>query len=100
PVIGGNVSFYNESGGEDIQPTPVVGVVGLIDRLDSPVPAAALVPGTRIVVLGDTAPELGGSEWAAGRHGLLGGMPPAADAAAAGSTRCSVGRPGPECRPR
>ena len=84
PVVGGNVSFYNESGGEDIQPTPVVGVVGLIDRLDSPVPAAALAPGTRIVVLGDTAAELGGSEWAAGRHGLLGGMPPAADAAAAG----------------
>src|SRR5213078_4430092 len=65
PVIGGNVSFYNESGGEDIQPTPVVGVVGLIDRLDSPVPAAALAPGTRIVLLGDTAAELGGSEWAA-----------------------------------
>ena len=84
PVIGGNVSFYNESGGEDIQPTPVVGVVGLIDRLDGPVPAAALAPGTRIVLLGDTAAELGGSEWAAGRHGLLGGMPPAADAAAAG----------------
>ena len=84
PVIGGNVSFYNESGGEDIHPTPVVGVVGLIDRLDGRVPAAALVPGARIVVLGDTAPELGGSEWAAGRHGLLGGRPPAADLAAAG----------------
>jgi phosphoribosylformylglycinamidine synthase II len=83
PVIGGNVSFYNESGGEDIQPTPVVGVVGLIDRLDGPVPPAALAAGTRIVVLGDTAAELGGSEWAAGRHGLLGGMPPAADPAAA-----------------
>ena len=82
PVIGGNVSFYNESGGADIQPTPVVAVVGLIDRLDRPVPPAALAPGTRIVVLGDTAAELGGSEWAAGRHGLLGGLPPAADLAA------------------
>ena len=79
PVIGGNVSFYNESGGADIQPTPVVAVVGLIDRLDRPVPAAALAPGTRIVVLGETAAELGGSEWAAGRHGLVGGMPPSAD---------------------
>jgi phosphoribosylformylglycinamidine synthase len=82
PVIGGNVSFYNESGGEDIHPTPVVGVVGLIDRLESRIPPAALVAGNRIVVLGETAAELGGSEWAAGRHGLLGGMPPAADLAA------------------
>jgi phosphoribosylformylglycinamidine synthase len=82
PVIGGNVSFYNESGGADILPTPVVAVVGLIDRLDRPVPAAALAPGSRIVVLGDTAAELGGSEWAAGRHGLSGGMPPSADLAA------------------
>jgi phosphoribosylformylglycinamidine synthase subunit PurL len=82
PVIGGNVSFYNESEGADIHPTPVVGVVGLIDRLESRVPPAALVEGQRIVALGDTAAELGGSEWAAGRHGLLGGMPPAADLAA------------------
>ncbi|MDQ1514487.1 MAG: phosphoribosylformylglycinamidine synthase subunit PurL [Actinomycetota bacterium] len=82
PVIGGNVSFYNESGGADIHPTPVVGVVGLIDRLDSRIPPAALSAGEVIVVLGDTAAELGGSEWAAGRHGLLGGMPPSADLAA------------------
>jgi phosphoribosylformylglycinamidine synthase subunit PurL len=82
PVIGGNVSFYNESDGADIHPTPVVGVVGLIDRLEDRPPPAALVAGQSIVVLGDTAAELGGSEWAAGRHGLLGGMPPAADLAA------------------
>ena len=79
PVIGGNVSFYNESDGADIHPTPVVGVVGLIDRLEDRPPPAALVPGQTIVVLGDTAPELGGSEWAAARHGLLGGRPPVAD---------------------
>jgi phosphoribosylformylglycinamidine synthase subunit PurL len=84
PVIGGNVSFYNESDGADIHPTPVVGVVGLIDRLEDRPPPAALVPGQSIVVLGDTAAELGGSEWAAARHGLLGGRPPAADLAAAG----------------
>jgi phosphoribosylformylglycinamidine synthase len=82
PVIGGNVSFYNESEGADIHPTPVVGVVGLIDRLDSRIPPAALAPGHAVVVLGDTAAELGGSEWAAGRHGLVGGLPPAADLAA------------------
>jgi phosphoribosylformylglycinamidine synthase II len=89
PVIGGNVSFYNESDGADIHPTPVVGVVGLIDSLDDQPPPPALPSGRRIVVFGDTAPELGGSEWAAGRHGLLGGMPPAADLAA-GSRLCAL----------
>ncbi|MGH8993087.1 MAG: AIR synthase-related protein, partial [Acidimicrobiia bacterium] len=82
PVVGGNVSFYNESGGADIDPTPVVGVVGLIDELSGPVPGARLAPGERIVLLGTTAPELGGSEWAA-RHGLADGPPPAADLEAA-----------------
>ena len=47
PVIGGNVSFYNESDGADIHPTPVVGVVGLIDRLDSRIPPAALTAGSQ-----------------------------------------------------
>ncbi len=82
PVVGGNVSFYNESGGTDIDPTPVVGVVGLIDELRGPVPGPRLVPGARIVLLGSTGAELGGSEWAA-RHGLCDGPPPAADLEAA-----------------
>jgi phosphoribosylformylglycinamidine synthase II len=89
PVIGGNVSFYNESDGADIHPTPVVGVVGLIDRLDERLPPAALSPGRRIVVLGDTGAELGGSEWAASRHGLVGGMPPVADPPA-GARLCDL----------
>ena len=50
PVIGGNVSLYNESRGRDIDPTPVVGMVGMIDRLVSPPPGAGLVAGTRLVV--------------------------------------------------
>jgi phosphoribosylformylglycinamidine synthase len=79
PVVGGNVSFYNESRGADIDPTPVVAVVGLIDELDAPPPVARLVPGQQIVVLGETRVELGGSEWAAVVHGLDGGMPPSAD---------------------
>jgi phosphoribosylformylglycinamidine synthase len=82
PVVGGNVSFYNESGGEDIDPTPVVGVVGLLDALRGSVSGARLAPGERIVLLGTTAAELGGSEWAA-RHGLVDGPPPAADLEAA-----------------
>jgi phosphoribosylformylglycinamidine synthase subunit PurL len=83
PVIGGNVSFYNESQGRDIDPTPIIGLLGVIDELDDRPPPAALHDGRRIVVLGETAPELGGSEWAAVVHGLDGGMPPQADLAAA-----------------
>jgi phosphoribosylformylglycinamidine (FGAM) synthase-like enzyme len=83
PVVGGNVSFYNESGGADIHPTPVVGVLGLLDRLEGAPPGGRLAPGQRIVLLGDTRPELGGGEWAATRHGLLGGQPPSADLDAA-----------------
>ncbi len=82
PVIGGNVSFYNESRGADIDPTPVVGVIGVIDDLRDPPPGIALRPGDTIVLLGATGPELGGSTWAT-RHGLRGGRPPAADLDAA-----------------
>jgi phosphoribosylformylglycinamidine synthase subunit PurL len=82
PVVGGNVSFYNESHGVDIDPTPVVGVIGLIDQLDSPPPGIGLRDGDRIVLLGTTRAELGGSEWAT-RNGLRGGRPPAADLDAA-----------------
>jgi phosphoribosylformylglycinamidine synthase len=83
PVIGGNVSFYNASRGADIHPTPVVGVIGLIDELDDAPPPARLDAGESIVVLGETRPELGGSEWAAIVHGLDGGTPPVADLGAA-----------------
>ena len=82
PVIGGNVSFYNESRGRDIDPTPVVGLVGVIEELDSVPAPPALRRGSRIVVLGETHAELGGSAWA-GRHGLRDGIPPAADLDAA-----------------
>ncbi len=83
PVIGGNVSFYNESRGADIDPTPIAGVVGIIDPFADAPPPAALAAGTRIVLLGDTRPELGGSEWAAVQHGLDGGRAPAANLDAA-----------------
>jgi len=83
PVVGGNVSFYNESRGADIDPTPVVGIVGLIDRLDGVPPVPRTVEREHLVVLGATRAELGGSEWAAVVHGLAGGTPPAADLDAA-----------------
>ncbi len=83
PVIGGNVSFYNESSGSDIDPTPVAGVLGLIDDLDAPPPGTALARGDDIVVLGAPRADLAGSEWAAVVHGLDGGLPPGADLDAA-----------------
>jgi phosphoribosylformylglycinamidine synthase len=82
PVVGGNVSFYNESRGQDIDPTPVVGVVGVIDDLTSAPPAPRLQPGDAIVLLGATHAELGGSEWATAL-GLRTGAPPASDLDAA-----------------
>jgi phosphoribosylformylglycinamidine synthase len=83
PVVGGNVSFYNESRGADIDPTPVVGVVGLIEKLDDAPPIARTVEHEHLVLLGETRAELGGSEWAAVVHGLDGGRPPVANLDAA-----------------
>jgi phosphoribosylformylglycinamidine synthase subunit PurL len=79
PIVGGNVSLYNESQGRDIDPTPVVGVVGIVDRLERRVPGLTLAPGERLVLVGQTVPSLAGSRWAAeiGRTGFTGGhLPP------------------------
>ncbi len=78
PVVGGNVSLYNESRGRGIDPTPVVAVVGMIDRLAVAPPGVGLVPGTRIVVVGDDPDTLSGSRWA-WRQGHKRGTPPALD---------------------
>jgi phosphoribosylformylglycinamidine synthase II len=79
PVTGGNVSFYNQTGSAPIQPTPVVGVLGVHDDVRHRVPSGFSVPGASVVLLGDTAAEFGGSLWAWLRHGHLGGRPPAVD---------------------
>ena len=79
PVTGGNVSFYNQTGSAPIQPTPVVGVLGVHDDVRHRVPSGFSVPGATVVLLGDTAAEFGGSLWAWLRHGHLGGRPPAVD---------------------
>ena len=73
PVIGGNVSLYNESAGADIDPTPVVAVLGVIDRLERPPPGLGLVDGHDIVLLGATEANLAGSRWAVERRGQGGG---------------------------
>jgi phosphoribosylformylglycinamidine synthase len=79
PVVGGNVSLYNESAGRDIDPTPVVGLVGLIDVLDRRPPGVRLVEGGRLVVLGPSGSDgLAGSRWA-WQAGQSGGRLPALD---------------------
>ena len=79
PVTGGNVSFYNSTGDVAIHPTPVVGVLGVIDDVDRRTPQAWELDGEAIYLLGDSRDELGGSEWAHVVHGHLGGLPPAVD---------------------
>lgn len=82
PVTGGNVSFYNQTGDRAILPTPVIGVLGVIDDVAGRVPSGFTRDGDAVVLLGDTRDELGGSEWAHVVHGHLGGRPPAVDLAA------------------
>jgi len=82
PVTGGNVSFYNSTGGTPIQPTPVVGVLGVHDDVRRRVGSGFSAEGASIVLLGETRPEFGGSLWAWLRHGHLGGQPPQVDLAA------------------
>ncbi|MEV4322931.1 phosphoribosylformylglycinamidine synthase subunit PurL [Microbispora rosea] len=79
PVTGGNVSFYNQTGSTAINPTPVVGVLGVIDDVAQRVRSGFTAPGLRVLLLGETREEFGGSEWAHVAHGHLGGLPPQAD---------------------
>ncbi|WP_228563765.1 phosphoribosylformylglycinamidine synthase subunit PurL [Catenulispora rubra] len=79
PVTGGNVSFYNQTGELNIHPTPVVGVLGVIDDVDRRTRSAFEREGEILLLLGDTSDEFGGSEWAHEVHGHLGGRPPRLD---------------------
>ncbi len=79
PVTGGNVSFYNSTADVAINPTPVIGVLGLFDDVARRTPMGFAEPGESVLLLGDTAEELGGSEWAWAEHRHLGGRPPAVD---------------------
>ena len=82
PVTGGNVSFYNESPAGAVDPTPVVGMVGLLPRADRAVPSHARATGDVVFVLGETRAELGGSQLWETLHGFVGGQPPRVDLAA------------------
>ncbi len=71
PCVGGNVSLYNESRGSDIDPTPVIGVLGIVESLDRPPPGPRLVQGGRLVLVGTAPLGLAGSRWACA-HGYRG----------------------------
>ena len=81
PVTGGNVSLYNETDGEAIHPTPVLGVVGVIEDARRVLGRAFRRAGSQVVLLGDGEPGFGGSEYLKRLHGLVRGIPPAVDLA-------------------
>jgi len=79
PVTGGNVSLYNQTGTTAIQPTPVIGVLGVHDDVTKRLAAGFGTDGAEVVLLGRTSEEFGGSAWAGVVHQHLGGLPPAVD---------------------
>lgn len=79
PVIGGNVSLYNENANGSIYPTPVVGMVGLVHDIDHITTQGFKKEGDTILLLGDTFAELGGSEFQTILHGVAEGRPPVLD---------------------
>ena len=81
PVTGGNVSFYNESGGSAIWPTPVVGVLGSLTDYRLRLPSGFPLPALAVYLLGESFAELGGSEFAETVLGTVAGAPPALDLA-------------------
>jgi phosphoribosylformylglycinamidine synthase len=79
PITGGNVSLYNETGGRAVLPTPVIGIVGLIEDASCTLARAFPDAGLEIVLLGENFGELGGSEYLHAAFNLLQGRPPAID---------------------
>jgi phosphoribosylformylglycinamidine synthase subunit PurL len=77
PVVGGNVSLYNETGGTDIDPSPVVATIGLIAELARRPPVCELIGGGTLLLLGPRSSELAGSRWARQlRKSSRGTLPP------------------------
>lgn len=79
PITGGNVSFYNETEGQSIFPTPVVGTVGILENKDTRVTHHFKGGGDLIYLAGETTDELGGSEYLKNIHGRVQGLPPRLD---------------------
>ncbi len=79
PVIGGNVSLYNEKGGKAIYPTPIIGMVGLIPDLGHAMTQSFKEAGDLVYIIGETKPEFGGSELQKLVHSEIFGKAPAID---------------------
>jgi phosphoribosylformylglycinamidine synthase len=79
PITGGNVSLYNETDGNAVLPTPVLGVVGLIENAEHTVRRAFQSAGDMVILLGEGRQELGGSEYLKVVHNLVRGVPPMLD---------------------
>jgi phosphoribosylformylglycinamidine synthase II len=79
PVTGGNVSFYNDTEGLSIHPTPVLGIVGILDDIRKAVSPGFKAAGEAIVLVGESFEELGGTEYLKVVHGLEAGAPPVID---------------------
>ena len=79
PVTGGNVSLFNETDGKAIYPTPVIGMVGVIDDVSKIIRHAFNSPGDDIVLLGTNSGEFGGSEYLYATSKLVAGHPPSVD---------------------
>jgi len=77
PCVGGKVSLYNETSDGPIKPTPVIGVIGLIDK--KPLKIQKINSGDSLIMIGDTKDELGGSEYSEYIHKFIGGKCPAVD---------------------
>jgi phosphoribosylformylglycinamidine synthase len=80
PITGGNVSFYNQTGTTAILPTPIIGVLGVIEDVRTRTPMSFTDAGLELYLLGATDENLSGSEWAY-LHGMRGGVAPTADLA-------------------
>lgn len=79
PVTGGNVSFYNENPRGAVYPTPVIGMVGILEDIEKRIPSFFQHEGDLIFLLGDSANELGGSAYLSLIHGVKKGLPPRLD---------------------
>ena len=79
PITGGNVSLYNETDGSAIYPTPVIGVVGVLERADRVLTRCFKELGDVIILIGEGGEALGGSEFLKVVHGVVAGSPPVLD---------------------
>lgn len=79
PVIGGNVSFYNEHSGRAVYPTPIIGMVGLLENIEDSITQSFKDEGDLIFLIGQNKDELGGSEYLALVHGKETGKVPSLD---------------------